>query len=108
VSIFSLSQGATDTAVQILRWFCIASLAVWPLSFTLPNALRGAGDVKFTMIVSVASMWLCRIVVSYVLVMKLDMGVLGVWIGMFSDWYVRTLFYVSRFLSKKWLDQKAI
>jgi putative MATE family efflux protein len=108
VSVFSLSQGATATAIQILRWFCIASLAAWPLSFTLPNALRGAGDVKFTMIVSVASMWMCRIVVSYVLIMKLDMGVLGVWIGMFSDWYVRAFFYVSRFLSKKWLEQKAI
>jgi Na+-driven multidrug efflux pump len=108
VSVFSLSQNATDTAVKILRWFSIASLAAWPLSFTLPNALRGAGDVKFTMIVSVASMWLCRIVVSYVLVMKLGMGVLGVWIGMFADWYVRACFYTIRFLSKKWLEQKAI
>jgi Na+-driven multidrug efflux pump len=108
VSVFSLSQVASDTAIQILRWFCIASIPVWPLSFTLPNALRGAGDVKFSMIVSVTSMWMCRIVVSYLLIMKFNIGVLGVWIGMFSDWYVRAFFYVSRFLSKKWLEQKAI
>ena len=35
------------------------------------------------------SMWIFRIVCSYILVMVLDMGVLGVWIGMFVDWYAR-------------------
>jgi Na+-driven multidrug efflux pump len=108
VSVFSLSAAATSTAILILRCFCAASIPVWPASFTLPNALRGAGDVKYTMIVSVVSMWLCRIVVSYVLCIKCGMGVLGVWIGMFSDWYVRALFYTIRFWSKKWLDCRAI
>ncbi len=108
VSLFSLSDEATKIAVTVLRCFAVASMPAWPLSFTLPNALRGAGDAKFTMLVSIASMWLCRIVVSYVLVKCVGMGVLGVWIGMFVDWYVRAAIYTARFISKKWLTKRAI
>ena len=108
VSAFSLSEEAYTMAVTVLKCFSIASLPVWPLSFTLPNALRGAGDAKFTMLISIASMWLCRIVVSYILIKWIKIGVLGVWIGMFADWYVRGICYTCRFMSKRWLKKKAI
>lgn len=108
VSAFSLSEEAYTIAVTVLRCFSIASLPMWPLSFTLPNALRGAGDVKFTMLISILSMWLFRIVVSFVLIKYAGFGVLGVWIGMFADWYVRGICYTCRFMSKRWLKKKAI
>ncbi len=108
VSWFSLSAEAADTAVLVLRMFCLAALPVWPLSFTLPNALRGAGDIRYTMTASLASMWICRIVVSWFLIFRLHLGVPGVWIGMFVDWYVRGTSYTARFLSGKWLDKSVI
>lgn len=108
VSVFSLSASATAMATTVLRCFAVAALPVWPLSFTLPNALRGAGDAKFTMIVSILSMWICRIVVSYVLVMWCGLSILGVWIGMFVDWYVRGICYSLRYLSSKWLTKEVI
>ncbi len=108
VSLFRLSPEASAIAVQVLRMFSIAALPVWPLSFVLPNALRGAGDVRYTMSVSIISMWLCRIFVSWFLIFHTELGVLGVWIGMFSDWYVRGLFYTVRFLRGKWLEKRAI
>ena len=48
-------------------------------------------DVNFSLGVSMISMWIFRIVCSYILVMVLDMGVLGVWIGMFVDWSYHVL-----------------
>lgn len=108
VQVFSISPLASQTTVLVLRCFAIASLPIWPLSFTLPNALRGAGDAKFTMTVSLLTMWICRILLSYVLVIICKMGVLGVWIGMFADWYARGFFYTARFVSRKWLEKKAI
>lgn len=56
-------------------------------------------DVNFPLGVSVISMWIFRIVCSYILVMVLDMGVLGVWIGMFVDWYACAAAYLARYLS---------
>lgn len=108
VSAFSLSKEATDTAVLVLRCFSVAALPIWPLSFTLPNALRGAGDVKYSMIVSILSMWFGRVIVSYILIVYFRLGILGVWIGMFVDWYGRGISYFLRFKSGKWLNKKAI
>ena len=108
VGIFSMSQEASSQAVMVLRSFFIAAILIWPLSFSLPNALRAAGDVKFTMTISIASMWVCRILASYILVFKLNMGLMGVWIGMYIGWYVRGISYVLRYLSNKWTSFKVI
>jgi len=108
VSLFSLTPEAVDTAVLVLRCFSIASLPIWPLSFTMPNALRGAGDVRFTMIVSIISMWAGRVIVGYILIRVFDLGILGVWIGMFVDWYIRGISFLIRFRSKKWLEKRAV
>ena len=54
------------------------------------------------------SMWIFRIVCSYILVMVLNMGVLGVWIGMFVDWYARATAYHARYLSGRWKKHRII
>ena len=82
--------------------------AEWPLSFTLSNPLRAAGDVKFTMTASIISMWLFRVGSSYVLGVMLGMGVLGVWIGMFIDWAARSVCFVARFVSGRWLKRGSL
>lgn len=108
VSAFNLSPEAVSTATLVLRCFSIASLPIWPLSFTMPSALRGAGDVKYSMIVSLISMWIGRVVISYFLITSFNLGVLGVWIGMFVDWYGRGINYSLRFRSRKWLNKKVV
>lgn len=108
VPLFNLEPEGVKMAVQVLRWFSIASLPIWPLSFTMPNGLRGAGDVKYSMGASIISMWVGRVVVSYILIRFFNLGILGVWIGMFVDWYIRGISYSLRFKSRRWLNKKAI
>lgn len=108
VSAFSLSDEATRMSVQVLRCFSIAALPIWPLSFTLPNALKGAGDVKYSMVTSVLSMWFGRVIVSYTLIVYFNLGILGVWLGMFVDWYGRGISYLIRYKSGKWLNKRAV
>lgn len=106
--VFSLSKEATDMAVEVLRWFSSVAVFIWPLSFTLPNALRAAGDVKYTMLTGILSMWMFRVLCSYFLAVVCNLGILGVWYGMFIDWGVRSLFFVIRYLSGKWQTKKVI
>ena len=80
----------------------------WPASFTLPNALRAAGDAKFTMIVSMASMWACRIGLSFLLGITFDTGVQGVWIAMTIDWIFRAVIFVWRFAAGGWKGKKVV
>ena len=54
------------------------------------------------------SMWLFRVVCSYVLVLGFHAGLLGVWIGMFIDWACRSICFVVRFKSGRWTEHKVI
>lgn len=108
VSFFHLSAEASGMAVEVLRYFAVTSLFIWPLSFTLPNALRATGDAKYTMIAGITSMWLFRVLCSYFLAVVCSLGILGVWLGMFVDWGVRSMLFVTRFLSGKWEQKKVI
>lgn len=55
-------------------------------AFTLPNAMRAAGDVKFCAAISTASMWAFRVGMSWVLCRYLDFGLFGIWLGWYTDW----------------------
>ena len=108
VGCFSLSGEAFAITVQLLQTFSICAMLIWPLSFALPNVLRAAGDAKYTMEVSVFSMWVFRVASSYFFAGTLKMGVLGVWIGMYVDWVFRSLLFVIRYKRGKWLNKRVV
>ncbi len=100
---------ATAALARELMLYCIAcTILLWPASFVLPNGLRAAGDVRFTMTVSIVSMWAFRIGFSYLLAKGLQMGVLGVWIAMTIDWAFRILCFAIRFFRGKWKDKQLL
>lgn len=102
IGIYDLSPATMEVAKQLVLYHSICCMIIWPISFTLPSALRAANDVKFTMITSILSMWFCRIVLSYVLGRYMGLGVLGVWIAMSADWLVRSIIFMTRFVRGKW------
>jgi Na+-driven multidrug efflux pump len=78
------------------------------MAFALPNALRAANDVKFTMVISMISMWTWRIGFSYILAIVFHMGVLGVWIAMTIDWLCRSICFILRFRKGKYRSMSVI
>lgn len=78
------------------------AMALWAISFVLPAGLKGAGDAKYTMITSIVGMWIFRITFGYILGIPLGLGLIGVWIGMYTDWIVRGILYIIRFRQGKW------
>ncbi len=106
--LFSLSPEAAELTVFVLRSFNVVAIPLWALSFTLPNALRAGGDAKFTMAVSMVSMWLWRVLSCYFFVTKLGMGLFGVWLGMYIDWLFRGASFLLRFCGGKWMEHKVI
>lgn len=81
---------------------------VWNFSFIPAYGMRGAGDVKFSMIVTCISMWLCRVTLSIFLCRFCGTGPMGVWIAMFTDWTVRAVIFSIRFRSRKWLNHRVM
>ena len=97
LKVYDLSAETARISSQLLLYHCLLATLIWPLSFSLPNALRATNDVKFTMWISMISMWVWRIAFSYVLAITLHMGVLGIWIAMTIDWSFRSVFFAVRF-----------
>lgn len=94
--------------IHMATWITIVKPVVWVMSFIPAYGFRAAGDVKFTMTVSVISMWFCRVTLSIVLARVFGMGPMAVWIGMFTDWTVRGVIYTVRFRSRRWLGHQVI
>lgn len=108
IGMYHVSAETNRMAFEVMAVYCILCAVVWPLSFTTPNALRAAGDARFTMTVSMFSMWIFRIGFSYILGSWMQMGLFGVWLAMEIDWVVRALFFTIRFLGKKWEKSNVI
>lgn len=93
---------------EMVKAITVVKPLVWVGSFVIAYGLRAAGDVRFSMIVSTLTMWLCRVALCIFLVRVYHFGPMAVWIGMFADWTIRAVIFVSRFLSGKWLKNKII
>lgn len=108
LNLYTLSAEVTNlTYILVIIHNCLA-IIFWPLSFTLPNSLRASGDVRFTMIVSISSMFILRISFGYILGIIFNLGVIGVWLAMGADWMLRSIIYVLRFKNGKWREFKVI
>ena len=108
LGLFSLSPEAYAMALEVMIWFNIISLFIWPSSFTMPNILRAAGDARFTMTVSIISMWAFRVGFCYLCVLAFHGGLLAIWMGMYLDWAFRSLCFFVRFVRGRWLEQHVI
>jgi putative MATE family efflux protein len=75
-------------------------------AFVFPGSLRGAGDTRFPMIVTSASIWVIRVPLALLLGSALGMGLTGAWIGMTLDLVVRGIIYFFRFRRGRWKSAK--
>lgn len=105
LDIYGLSEEATRLGRQILIYHSICAALIWAPSFTLPYVLRASNDVAPTMIISIISMWVFRVVSSYVLGGALGMGLFGVWIAMTIDWLFRAVCFIIRYKREKWVGK---
>ena len=103
-----MSEESTALCMQMILAITIVKPLLWVPSFTPPNGLRAAGDVRFSMITATLTMWLCRVALSIFLMRVVKTGPIGVWYGMFADWGVRGVIFTIRFVRGKWIRFKVI
>ena len=100
--LYGLSEETLALAVVLVLIHDGFAILLWPASFTLTNVLRAANDVKFPMVVSILSMIIFRLGLSYVIGVGMGWGAIGVWTAMVVDWIVRISCFVGRYRSGKW------
>ena len=102
LQLYKVSEEAEACASQLVWLHGVLGAVFWPLSFTLPQALRAAGDTRYTMVSGTISMWTLRVGLGILMGRYWGLGVLGVWIAMCIDWLLRITLFVIRFKGHKW------
>ena len=101
-ALYNPSDEAMEYLPTVFTTFLITTPIFWAVSFILPAALRATGDVVYPMVVSICTMFVVRVALSYVLAIVLGMGIMGVWLAMYLDWVARGAFFLPRMLGNKW------
>lgn len=101
MSIFTKDPGIVELAslILVIDIFVEAGRA---LNNVVGNSLRGAGDVRFPVIISIISMWGVSVALCYILGIQLKLGLIGVWIAFAADECIRGLILLWRWRSKAW------
>ena len=105
---YQLSSETIQLIFYLVVIHNVFNAIVYPISGPLSNGLRAAGDVKFTMFVSIASTLLGRFIFSIIFAIYLNLGVIGIAFAMCLDWTIRAVIFYCRYRSLKWLEFKVI
>lgn len=97
---------------QLIVWLALIhnvfNAVAYPFSGAVSNGLWAAGDVKFTMYVSIASTIAGRLLLTWLLGVVLDMGVIGIAVAMVCDWMIRAVIFILRQKSGRWKNFQVI
>ena len=101
--VYDVAPEAAVLARKIMLLHGSSAIVLWMPSFMIPYFLRAAGDATFTMVVSMITMWLVRVLGAYVIGRYLGYGVVGVWFAhAILDWATRSVIFYARYRSGKW------
>ncbi len=108
MQFYALSSQTKQLIIILVLIHNIFNTVAFPYSGPLSNGLRATGDVKYTMIVSIASTVLGRFVFSMLFAVYWNMGVIGIAFAMCLDWTIRAVIFYHRFRSQKWMEFQVI
>ncbi|HHY12108.1 MAG TPA: MATE family efflux transporter [Firmicutes bacterium] len=93
-TVMALAAGALKI-IALVQPFMLSN-------FILMGGLRGAGDTRWTLYITMAGFWGLRVVTAYLLAIKMGMGLYGAWIGMALDMVGRATLAGLRFRAGGW------
>lgn len=66
------------------------------------SSLKAVGDATYTMVAGFFSMWGVLVLMSYILGIKMNLGLIGVWIAFAADEWLRGILMLIRWRSRAW------
>lgn len=108
LKIYSISEETASLVVILVLINNIFNGIAYPFAGPLGNGLRAAGDIRYTMIVSVSLTVAARLFFSALFGIWLNLGVVGIAWGMSIDIVIRGILFVLRYRSQKWTQFQLI
>lgn len=103
--IFSKDLEVIDLVVKVLRIIALVQPFLC-ITLVITSGLQGAGDTKFPMYSTFIGIWGVRVLGVYLLGVKLNWGLVGVWLAISIDITVRGIILMTRFVKGRWKEIK--
>lgn len=101
VRLFTTDQDIIPIAAKVLKIAAFAQTAI-SIEMIMAGALRGAGDTKFPMYLSILGNWLIRIPLFFVVLRILNLGLEAVWCVSVFQWFVIASIALWKFKKGYW------
>lgn len=95
-----------EQIVSLGRTLILLGLLLEPgrsFNLIIINALRASGDVRFPLIAGLISQWGIMLFGAWLLGTHLGFGLIGVWVALTADEWLRGLFMLQRWRRGRWL-----
>ena len=100
--MFTNDPAIIAVAGLLLRIAALEQLTI-AISMVMGGILKGAGDTRTPMLVTVLSTWAFRIPLTYLIIHVLHMPIQYVWLLFVSDWFIRALTFTVIYRKKRWV-----
>ncbi|SCW31655.1 putative efflux protein, MATE family [Ruminococcaceae bacterium YRB3002] len=107
--IYNAYYPGVEHMILMGEMICMFIAVIMPIQvckIVFNGALRGAGDVKYTLFGSTIGVTLIQPALTHVLIRFFDLGLTGVWIGILVSQAMQLILFGVRFYSGKWKDKK--
>ena len=102
MQFYDVSEETKKLTVMLVLIHNIFNCIAFPFADPLGKGMRAAGDVRFTMVISLATTIGIRLIFSLLFAIVMDMGVIGIAWAMCLDWCSRAVIFYIRFRKGKW------
>lgn len=100
-SLISTEPVHLETVPQIL-FICGTVQIFFALAMVVRNGLRGVGDTLWILWITLFSCYAVRLPLAYLFGVHLELGLVGIWIGLSAELVVRGLLFLGRFVWGRW------
>lgn len=108
LKLYSLSNDVIEMIIILCLIHNVFNALLCPIANSLSNGLRACGDVKYTMYTSIFSTVVCRVILSFIFGVWMNLGVIGIAIAMIGDWAIKSALIIIRYTKGKWKEFKVI
>ena len=99
---YAVSEETRQYVLYLVLIHNLGNSILFPFADPLGKGLRAAGDVKYTVVVSLFTTIGVRLLLSLLFGIVLQMGVIGIALAMCMDWLVRAVLFWIRFKKGRW------
>lgn len=105
---YAVSEQTKQLVIWLVLIHNIGNSVIFPFAGSLGKGLRAAGDVKFTMGTSLFTTIGVRLILSLLLGIVFNFGVIGIAFAMCMDWLTRAVIFMIRYKRGKWKNYRVI